>query len=72
MELPESQYINMRPILGPIFLKAGINIENYSSGTLVHAFGITPSRRAHDALNDMRNLLDAIRELKIRVPKSFA
>jgi inhibitor of KinA sporulation pathway (predicted exonuclease) len=59
--LNRSACINLRPLLAPTFLNRGVDIANYSSGTLINAFTDSPALRAHDALNDMRNLLDAIR-----------
>lgn len=61
--LPKEQCINIRPILRPLVEVRGIDYTKYSSGTLIEAFGKT-GERAHDAVNDMRNLLLAIRELK--------
>lgn len=56
---------NLKPILGPLFESVGIDTRKYTSGTLISAFTKAPEpRRAHDALNDMRNFRDAIRELQ--------
>ncbi|MBI5645078.1 exonuclease domain-containing protein [Candidatus Kaiserbacteria bacterium] len=65
-ELPNGQFQNLRPILAPEFAAIGIDISTSSSGTLIQEFGTADARRAHDALNDMRNLLDAIRLLRRR------
>jgi inhibitor of KinA sporulation pathway (predicted exonuclease) len=46
-----------------LFRARGIEVEKYSSGTILGAFGKTPPLRAHDAVNDMKNLLLALREL---------
>jgi inhibitor of KinA sporulation pathway (predicted exonuclease) len=50
-------------LLTPILAKRGIDVNKYTSGTLIKAFGKTGGR-AHDAVNDMRNLLEVLRELK--------
>lgn len=63
LQLPRSQFQNLKPIVVPLLEKAGIDERKYSSGTLIQAFG-TSTRRAHDAVNDMRNLLDALNELQ--------
>lgn len=63
-----SRMINMRPILAPVFARAGVDIANYSSGTLIAAFEQAgETRRAHDALNDMRNLREALIALNSRL-----
>ena len=59
--LPRCQFADLRPIAREAFSDAGVDIDDYSSGTLIQAFGIDSGRRAHDAINDMRNLLDAIK-----------
>ena len=65
-----AQLKNLKPILAPVFASVGIDIAQYTSGTLISAFTVTgESRRAHDALNDMRNFLDALRALKARLEK---
>lgn len=46
-----------------VFKKFGIEAENYTSGTIVKAFGKEPTNRAHDALNDARIIIDALKEL---------
>ena len=63
LSLPDAQFRNIRPLMAPAFSKAGIDIDMYTSGTLISAFGVVSTRRAHDALNDMRNLAGALREL---------
>ena len=68
--ISREQFKNLRPVLGPTFAGVGIDIAQYSSGTLIQAFGNEPERRAHDAVNDMRNLLDALRLLAERADMS--
>lgn len=60
LSLSREQFHNLRPIVAPVFLEKGVDIDKYSSGTLVEAFTGAPGFRAHDAVNDMRNLLKAI------------
>lgn len=59
--LPKSQYADLKPLIVPLLEARGIDETRYSSGTLYKAFGLPSARAAHDALNDMRNLLDALR-----------
>ncbi|RJQ36181.1 hypothetical protein C4552_04465 [Candidatus Parcubacteria bacterium] len=47
-----------------LFQAAGITTVGYASSTIVRAFGQEPARRAHDALNDARQILDALRLLQ--------
>src|SRR3989344_300182 len=61
--LSPDQYENLRPMMAADFSEIDVDVAKYSSGTLISAFGADSGRRAHDAVNDMRNLLDAIREL---------
>ena len=61
-----SQFRNIRPLMAKAFSDAGVDIIRYSSGTLIEAFRGSSGRRAHDALNDMRNLLEALCELSKR------
>ena len=58
--LPRAQFHDFRQESGHTWLEKGIDISQYSSGTLVEAFTKKPGLRAHDAVNDMRNLLKAI------------
>jgi inhibitor of KinA sporulation pathway (predicted exonuclease) len=59
---------NLKPILTPLFESLGVDTKQHTSGTLISAFTKTQEpRRAHDALNDMRNFRDAIRELRKRI-----
>lgn len=58
---------NLRPLMAPIFLTAEVDVDAYSSGTLIQAFTSEPHPREHDALNDMRNLLEAIRQVSLHV-----
>lgn len=64
--IPLTQCADLRPLVREQFAAAGVHIEEYTSGTLIQALSTSPTRRAHDALNDMRNLLDALRELQKR------
>ncbi len=61
--LPREQFANLKPLIVPLLQKIGIDESKYSSGTLIQAFGGTGAH-AHDAVNDMRNLLEAMRELQ--------
>jgi len=61
--LPREQYHDLKPIIVPSLEARGIDEVQYSSGTLYRAFDLPETRKAHDALNDMRNLLDALRAL---------
>jgi hypothetical protein len=47
-----------------------VSPEGYTSGTLIYAFGPAPDRAAHDAVNDMRNLLAAIRIIDERLAQT--
>ena len=49
-----------------VFMALGVPAEAYTSGTIVRAFGKELSRRQHNALNDVRTILDGLRELKKR------
>jgi len=51
-----------------VFIKHGIQADEYQSGTILKAFGKEPSRQAHDALNDARSILDALLLLKKSKP----
>ncbi|PIR82618.1 hypothetical protein COU20_01500 [Candidatus Kaiserbacteria bacterium CG10_big_fil_rev_8_21_14_0_10_59_10] len=62
--LSSDHLTNLRPLMAPIFLNLGVDIDAYSSGTLIQAFEDEPLLKAHDALNDMRNLLSAIRYVR--------
>lgn len=53
-----------------IFKAAGIDIEQYESGTIVRAFGLEPTRRQHDGLNDARTIVDGLKVLKKRAVDS--
>ena len=63
LQLSREQFHNIKPLVVPLLQKLEIDETKYSSGTLIQAFG-NSKRRAHDAVNDMRNLLDAIVELR--------
>ncbi len=49
-----------------VFKKASIAADQYASSTIVNAFGKTPTRLAHDGLNDARTILDGLRALRER------
>lgn len=49
-----------------VFIQHGIPADRYNSGAIVEAFGEAPERRAHDALNDARSILDGLRLLAKR------
>lgn len=55
--------------LKEIFKKYGIETEGYMSSTIIRAFGKEPQRAGHDALNDVRLVLDALKELKLKLEK---
>ena len=57
------QFINLRPLLAPILTARGIDPTQYSSGELVKAFNIR-GEKAHNALNDMKNLLMVLQKLR--------
>lgn len=62
------QFFNIRPTIEPLLEGLGIDIMQYTSGTLIQAFDTAPAAHAHahDAVNDMRNLLAVLRELQSR------
>ncbi len=51
------------------FSRFGIHAEDYSSSTIVKAFGKTITRSAHNALNDVLTIIDGLRELSKWVKK---
>lgn len=51
-----------------IFIDAGINFNNYTSGTITEAFGKKPPHRGHNALNDARILLEGLKLLRAKTP----
>ena len=60
-----SSMVNLKPILTPVFTSRGVDVSRYTSGTLISIFtGVPEVRRAHNALNDMRNFRDALQELR--------
>jgi len=63
----QGRFQDIRPVITPLLVGLGIDTERYSSGTLIQAFGKAPTLRAHDAVNDMRNLLAVLRELQDRI-----
>lgn len=48
-----------------IFSEKGINVKKYKSSTIIEAFGKKNPSRAHNALNDARGILAALRELAL-------
>jgi inhibitor of KinA sporulation pathway (predicted exonuclease) len=58
-------FVNVKKELTPILKEQYIDNEKFSSGNLIDAFGLTGAR-AHNALNDMHNLLMVLRELRTR------
>lgn len=60
VNLLKIKFHNLREILK----KYGIKTENYNSGTLTRHFGVEPSYEAHNALNDVKVILDALRLLR--------
>jgi DNA polymerase III epsilon subunit-like protein len=58
-----NESVNVRAVLEPILKERGIDPASYNSGTLIEAFG-KKGERAHDALNDMRNLLEVLKEVQ--------
>lgn len=50
-----------------IFQNHGIPVSQYNSGNIIEAFGKKSNLHNHNALNDVRILLDGLRELSIRV-----
>ena len=59
----DEQFSDIRPLIEPLLEGLGIDPGSYTSGTLIQAFNKAPAARAHDAVNDMRNLLAVLREL---------
>lgn len=59
----KSRFHNLRPL----FSQNGIPDKDFTSGTIVRAFGQEVSRRPHDALNDVRTLLDGLKLLDEKV-----
>ncbi len=56
-----SQFSNLKEL----FIAHGIAAEQYMSSTIVEAFGVTPTRRGHDALNDVKTIVDGLRLLQL-------
>ena len=61
--LSRERFRDLKPTIVPFLAARGIDESRYSSGTLHQAFDVPATGRAHDALNDVRNLLVALREL---------
>lgn len=49
-----------------IFINAGIDLTNFTSGTITEAFGVAPKEPAHNALHDARSIAEGLRLLKKR------
>ncbi|MBI3255979.1 MAG: exonuclease domain-containing protein [Candidatus Andersenbacteria bacterium] len=47
-----------------VFQNQGIPAEKYMSSTIVEAFGAKPTRRGHDALNDVKTIIDGLKLLR--------
>lgn len=56
---------NIRPYITQLCREVGVDAVQYTSGTLCQAFG-KKGERAHDALNDMKNLRLVLMELRSR------
>lgn len=59
--------LDVRDVIFPGLAEIKVSPEGYTSGTLIEAFGPAPDSAAHDAVNDMRNLLAAIRAINERL-----
>jgi inhibitor of KinA sporulation pathway (predicted exonuclease) len=59
--------LDVRDVIFPGLKTINVSPEGYTSGTLIEAFGPAPDSAAHDAVNDMRNLLAAIRAINERL-----
>jgi len=55
----DSQFFDIKDT----FKKHGIAADDYHSGTIVRAFGQEPARRGHEALNDVRTVIDGLKAL---------
>jgi inhibitor of KinA sporulation pathway (predicted exonuclease) len=55
--------LDVRDVIFPALAEIQVSPEGYTSGTLVSALGGNMNLEAHDAVNDMRNLLEAIRRI---------
>ena len=60
MVLSRTQFRDFIQETAQVWRSHGIDLSQYSSGTLHTALSSEPGLRAHDAVNDMRNLLQAI------------
>lgn len=47
-----------------VFMANGIDARQYNSGAITKAFGVKPRHRGHNALADVRTILDGLRLLK--------
>lgn len=59
--------LDIRDVIFPALAEIKVSPEGYTSGTLIEAFGPAPDSAAHDAVNDMRNLLAAIKAINARL-----
>ena len=58
-----NQSTSLISLLTPLLIAKGVDVAKYTSGSLIEAFG-KKGGRAHDAVNDMRNLLEVLRILR--------
>lgn len=61
-DLQRLRFSDMRSV----FWKAAIPAEDFSSGNIILAFNKEPARQAHNALNDIRTMIDGLSELSKR------
>lgn len=59
----EGQCHSLRSTLKPLLEERDVDADAYTSGTLIEAFG-KKGEPAHDALSDMRNLLEVLKLLQ--------
>ena len=62
----KSRFFDIRSV----FSAQGILVDQYSSGTIIKAFGTGQSRRAHNALSDARTILESLQELSKQASKN--
>ncbi len=62
MSFSSEQFFDVKDI----FRRAGIDPTGYMSSTIVEAFGGKSKLRAHEALNDVRTIVEALRIVKKR------
>lgn len=61
-----NRFFDMREV----FQKYGIPAQNYNSGNIVRAFGKELEREQHNALNDVRTILEGLRLLSLKISSS--